>query len=66
MEFVGGESRLEKEYFHMATKGEKGCKLVTDMEFRQKLLDLWESWLTKGASRGRKASAALRQASRSG
>ena len=47
MDFVGGESRLEKECFHMATKGEKGCKLVADMELRQKLLDLWEKWLTE-------------------
>ena len=47
MDFVGGESRLEKECFRMATKGEKGCKLVTDMELRQKLLDLREKWLTE-------------------
>ena len=31
----------------MATKGEKGCKLVADMELRQKLLDVWEKWLTE-------------------
>ena len=46
MNFVGSESRLEKECFHMATKGESGCKLVADMELRQGLLDLWERWLT--------------------
>ena len=47
MNSVGSESRLEKECFHMATKGEKGCRLVTDMELRQKLLELWETWLTE-------------------
>ena len=47
MNFVGSESRLEKECFYMATKGEGGCKLVTDMELRQRLLDLWERWLTE-------------------
>ena len=35
MNFVGGESRLEKECSRVATKGEKGCRLVTDMELRQ-------------------------------
>ena len=45
MSWVGSESRLEKECFHMATRGEKGCNLVTDMGLRQKLLELWEVWL---------------------
>ena len=41
MDFIGGESQLEKECFHMATKGERGCRLATSLELRQKLLGLW-------------------------
>ena len=45
MEVIGSESKLEKECFHMATKGEKGCNLVSHEGLRQKLLDLWKAWL---------------------
>ena len=44
-ERAGGIDELEREVFRMAAGGESGCRIVSDQNFIEELVEIMASWI---------------------